>query len=36
MIDAASDGADLIKVINLLPNASQRYSHSITMMQLSK
>jgi hypothetical protein len=36
MINAASDGADLIKVINLLPNSSQRYGLSITLNAVVK
>jgi hypothetical protein len=36
MIDAASDGGDLMKIISLLPNSSQRYGHSITMNAVVK
>jgi hypothetical protein len=36
MIDAASDGANLMKIISLLPNSSQRYGHSITMNAVVK
>ena len=31
MVEAASDGGDFLKVINLLPNSSQQYGHSLTM-----
>jgi hypothetical protein len=31
MVKAASDGGDFLKVINLLPNSSQQYGHSLTM-----
>jgi len=36
LIEKASEGGDLLKVINLLPNSSQRYGHSITMNAIVK
>ena len=36
LIDSASEGADLIRIINLLPNSSQRYGHSLTMNAVVK
>jgi hypothetical protein len=36
MVETASDGGDFIKIINLLPNSSQRYGHSITMNAIIK
>jgi hypothetical protein len=36
LIDSASVGADLIQIINLLPNSSQRYGHSLTMNAVVK
>ena len=36
MVKAASDGGDFLKVINLLPNSSQRYGHSLTMNAVIK
>jgi len=36
MIDSASIGADLLPIIELLPNLSQRYGHSITMNTVMK
>jgi hypothetical protein len=31
MVKAASEGADFLKIINLLPNSSQWYGHSLTI-----
>jgi signal recognition particle GTPase len=36
MIDNVSEGGDLLKIINLLPNSSQRYGHSLTMNAILK
>jgi hypothetical protein len=36
MVEAASDGGDFLKVINLLPNSSQRYGHLLTMNAVIK
>jgi len=36
LIEKASEGGDLLKVINLLPNSSQHYGHSITMNAIVK
>jgi len=36
MVEAASDGGDFLKVINLRPNSSQRYGHSLTMNAVIK
>jgi hypothetical protein len=34
MVDSTTTGTDLLKFINLLPNSSQHYGHSITMNAL--
>jgi hypothetical protein len=31
MIESATTGGDFLNIINLLPNSSQRYGHSLTM-----
>jgi hypothetical protein len=36
MIDSATQGEDLLRVIDLLPNSSQRYGHSLTMNAIVK
>jgi hypothetical protein len=36
LVEAASNGGDFIKIINLLPNSSQRYGHSLTMNAIIK
>ena len=36
LIDSASIGEDLVTIIELLPNSSQRYGHSITMNAVLK
>jgi hypothetical protein len=36
MVKAASEGADFLKIISLLPNSSQRYGHSLTMNAIIK
>jgi hypothetical protein len=36
MVDSATTGTDLLKLIDLLPNSSQYYGHSITMNALIK
>jgi len=36
MVEAASDGGDFLKVINLRPNSLQRYGHSLTMNAIIK
>ena len=36
MIDSATTGTDLLSIIDLLPNSSQRYGHSLTMNALIK
>jgi hypothetical protein len=36
LIEKALEGGDLLKVINLLPNSSQRYGYSITMNAIVK
>ena len=36
LIEKASEGGDLLKVINRLPNSSQRYGHSIAMNAIVK
>jgi hypothetical protein len=36
MIDSATMGTDLLSIINLLPNSSQCYGHSLTMNALIK
>ena len=36
LIDAATGRTDLTRIIELLPNSSQRYGHSITMNAVVK
>jgi len=36
MVENATVGADLLPIIELLPNSSQRYGHSITMNAIIK
>jgi hypothetical protein len=36
LIDKATIGTDLLKFIDLLPNCSQQYGHSLTMNALTK
>jgi len=36
MVENASEGGDILKILNLLPNSSQRYGHSLTMNALVK
>jgi hypothetical protein len=36
MVDSTTTGSELLKLIDLLPNSSQRYGHSITMNALVK
>ena len=36
LIDSASIGEDLVTIIELLPNSSQQYGHSITMNAVLK
>jgi hypothetical protein len=36
LIDGASKGEDLLRIIELLPNSSQRYGHSLTMNAVMK
>jgi len=36
MVKNASEGGDILKILNLLPNSSQRYGHSLTMNALVK
>jgi arsenate reductase-like glutaredoxin family protein len=36
MVENASEGGDISKILNLLPNSSQRYGHALTMNALVK
>jgi hypothetical protein len=36
LIGSASKGEDLLRIIELLPNSSQRYGHSLTMNAVMK
>jgi hypothetical protein len=36
MIESATTGGDFLNIINLLPNSSQRYGHSLTMNAIIK
>jgi hypothetical protein len=36
MIESATTGGDFLSIVNLLPNSSQRYGHSLTMNAIIK
>jgi hypothetical protein len=36
MVETTSDGGDFLKIINLLPDSSQLYGHSLTMNAIIK